>query len=49
VDACRKLAQEGKLRLLVDKTPFVGLESVADAIDHLYAGKNVGKIIVALK
>lgn len=27
---------------------FVGLESVADAIDYMYEGKNMGKLVVQL-
>lgn len=34
---CGDLAQEGK---------FVGLESVYRAVDYMYAGKNVGKVVV---
>jgi hypothetical protein len=45
------LLREGKLRSVVDPTPFHGggLESVADAIDFLYAGRNVGKVVVDLR
>jgi NADPH-dependent curcumin reductase CurA len=39
---------EGKLKIEVDKTKFYGLESVADAIDHLLSGKNIGKVTVSL-
>ena len=28
---------------------FVGLESIAGAIDHMYKGSNVGKVVVALR
>uniref|UniRef100_A0A0E9QRI7 Alcohol dehydrogenase-like C-terminal domain-containing protein n=2 Tax=Anguilla TaxID=7935 RepID=A0A0E9QRI7_ANGAN len=27
---------------------FVGLESVYRAVDHMYAGKNLGKVVVQL-
>lgn len=40
--------QQGKLLSSIDSTPFHGLESVADAIDHMYSGKNIGKVIVHL-
>eukprot|EP01118_Nematostelium_gracile_P002894 TRINITY_DN132_c0_g1_i4.p1 TRINITY_DN132_c0_g1~~TRINITY_DN132_c0_g1_i4.p1 ORF type:complete len:359 (-),score=59.12 TRINITY_DN132_c0_g1_i4:34-1110(-) len=43
-----RLIQEGKLVSQVDATPFHGLESVKDAIDHLYSGKNIGKVVVSL-
>lgn len=37
-----------KLRALVDPTAFVGLERVADASEHLLAGRNLGKVVVQL-
>jgi prostaglandin reductase 3 len=40
------LVNEGKLVAEIDPTHFVGLESVADAVDYLYAGKNKGKVVV---
>jgi NADPH-dependent curcumin reductase CurA len=44
------LLRQGKLRSVIDPTPFHhGLESVADAIDFLYAGRNVGKVVVDLR
>jgi NADPH-dependent curcumin reductase CurA len=39
----------GKLRPRVDATPFVGLESVADAVEHMLAARNSGKVIVKLR
>lgn len=39
---------EGKLQVLVDPTPFKGLESAADAVEHLLAGRNIGKVVIAL-
>jgi len=39
----------GKLQSRVDPTPFVGLEAVADALDYMYARKNIGKLVVSLK
>lgn len=50
-DACRRVLElyyAGALRILVDPTPFVGVESVADAVEHLLAGRNVGKVVVRL-
>jgi len=41
-----KLYTEGKLKSCVDPTQFKGLEQVANAIEFLYKGKNMGKIIV---
>lgn len=38
----------GKLQPMTDPTKFVGLEQIADAVDHMYDGKNVGKIVVQI-
>jgi NADPH-dependent curcumin reductase CurA len=38
----------GSLRVLVDPTPFVGLEAVPDAVEHLLAGRNLGKVVVRI-
>jgi hypothetical protein len=38
----------GEIRPAIDPTPFAGLESVADAVEHLLAGRNVGKVVVRL-
>ncbi|TMW68136.1 hypothetical protein Poli38472_007808 [Pythium oligandrum] len=43
-----KLIENGKLTLGVDPTPFIGLEGVADAFDHMYAKKNIGKVAIKL-
>ncbi|KAG2783519.1 hypothetical protein JG687_00012781 [Phytophthora cactorum] len=43
-----KLIKEGKLLAGVDPTEFHGLEQVPDAIDHMYAHKNIGKVVVEL-
>jgi len=44
------LYKEGKLVSQVDTTThFKGLEQVADAVDHMYSGKNIGKVIVDVK
>ncbi|DAZ97525.1 TPA: hypothetical protein N0F65_003011 [Lagenidium giganteum] len=42
------LIAEKKLNAGIDPVEFVGLESVADALDHIFAGKNVGKVMVRL-
>jgi NADPH-dependent curcumin reductase CurA len=50
-DACRRVLElyyAGALRVLVDPTPFVGVGSVADAVEHLLAGRNLGKVVVRL-
>lgn len=38
----------GALRVHVDATRFKGLESVGDAVEHLLAGRNAGKVVVNL-
>jgi prostaglandin reductase 3 len=40
------LVQDGKLRLAVDETSFTGVAGALDAIEHLYDGQNVGKVVV---
>ncbi|KAF1330156.1 alcohol dehydrogenase, partial [Globisporangium splendens] len=42
------LIKEGKLKAGVDPTEFKGLEAIPDAIDHMYAKKNIGKLVVKL-
>ena len=37
-----------KLKPLVDATAFVGLERVADAVEHLLAGRSSGKVVVKI-
>jgi NADPH-dependent curcumin reductase CurA len=32
----------------MDSQSFIGLESVADAVEWLHSGKNIGKVIVEL-
>ncbi|XP_046369142.2 prostaglandin reductase-3-like [Haliotis rufescens] len=49
------LLSQGKLQSVIDQGettptgPFVGLDSVADAIDYMYQGTNKGKVVVQLK
>ena len=40
------LVNEGKLKLNVDDTVFKGVTGTFDALDYMYAGKNIGKVIV---
>jgi NADPH-dependent curcumin reductase CurA len=50
-DAARRILElyyGGRLRVLVDPTPFVGLEQVADAVEHLLAGRNSGKVVIRI-
>ena len=51
-DARRRLLEmlaDGAIRPLVDQSGFTGLESVTDAVEHLLAGKNIGKVVVDLR
>lgn len=50
-DAAKRILDlyyRGGLRALVDPTPFVGLESAADAVEYLLAGRNAGKVVLRL-
>jgi NADPH-dependent curcumin reductase CurA len=40
--------EKGKLKAVVDTAKFVGLEQVPDAVEHMYAGKNIGKVTVRI-
>ncbi|TMW59309.1 hypothetical protein Poli38472_004378 [Pythium oligandrum] len=40
--------QEGKLIPGIDQTPYHGLEEVADAVERMFARKNLGKLVVKL-
>ncbi|CCW61877.1 unnamed protein product [Phytomonas sp. EM1] len=42
------LYEQGVIKSFVDSTEFKGIEKVYDAIDHMYARKNIGKIVVEL-
>eukprot|EP01087_Luapelamoeba_hula_P008622 TRINITY_DN2169_c0_g1_i1.p1 TRINITY_DN2169_c0_g1~~TRINITY_DN2169_c0_g1_i1.p1 ORF type:complete len:362 (-),score=53.49 TRINITY_DN2169_c0_g1_i1:67-1110(-) len=42
------LIAEGKLVSGVDPTEFRGLASAADAVEHLFSGKNIGKVVVTI-
>ena len=51
-DARQRLLQmldAGEIRPLIDDVPHQGLESIADAVDRLLAGDNVGKVVVDLR
>jgi len=41
-----KMVQEGTIKVQVDPKRFVGIDSIYDAIDHMYSGKNLGKVVV---
>lgn len=40
------LVQSGALTLAIDPTPFAGIAGTIAAIEHLYEGKNIGKVVV---
>lgn len=42
------LSSNGTISSNVDPKPFVGLESVADAVEYLHSGENVGKVVVKI-
>lgn len=42
------LHSAGKLRVLTDPTPFVGIESVPAAVEYLQSGASSGKVVVQL-
>lgn len=43
------LYYRGRLRALVDSTVFQSLARTADAVEHLLAGRNSGKVVVRLR
>jgi hypothetical protein len=50
-DAARRILDlyySGRLRVLVDPARFTGLEQVPDAVEHLLAGRNSGKVVVRI-
>lgn len=40
------LVASGRLRVEVDPTEFVGVDQVADAVEHLHSGQSRGKVVV---
>ncbi|KAJ9561030.1 hypothetical protein OSB04_006190 [Centaurea solstitialis] len=38
----------GKLKVAIDPKSFVGVQSVADAVEYLHSGKSVGKVVVCI-
>ena len=41
--------EQGDIRVMIDPVPFEGLEQAADAVDHLMAGRNLGKVILKIQ
>ncbi|KAL8097101.1 hypothetical protein AgCh_030270 [Apium graveolens] len=48
LDKLVQLYTMGKLKVLIDPKRFLGLHSVADAVEHLHSGKSVGKVVVCI-
>ncbi|EEF43705.1 prostaglandin reductase-3 [Ricinus communis] len=42
------LFSAGKLKISIDPKRFVGVHSVADAVEYLHSGKSVGKVVVCI-
>jgi NADPH-dependent curcumin reductase CurA len=42
------LYEAGRLRVVFDEKPFLGLAQVPDAVEHLLSGRSMGKVVVAL-
>ncbi|KAE8667869.1 ARP protein (REF) isoform 2 [Hibiscus syriacus] len=42
------LYSSGKLKVVIDPKRFSGLDSVADAVEHLHSGKSTGKVVVCV-
>ncbi|GJX01434.1 prostaglandin reductase-3 isoform X1 [Tanacetum coccineum] len=42
------LFSAGKLKIAIDPKSFVGVQSVADAVEYLHSGKSVGKVVVCI-
>ncbi|KPI84146.1 putative oxidoreductase [Leptomonas seymouri] len=40
---------EGKVKLFVDQKVYKGVDSIADAVDHLYSGTSYGKVVVQIQ
>ncbi|XP_052192327.1 uncharacterized protein LOC127801350 isoform X2 [Diospyros lotus] len=48
LDRLFNLYSLGKLKVFVDPKAFLGLHSVADAVEYLHSGKSVGKVVVCI-
>ncbi|CAI0447150.1 unnamed protein product [Linum tenue] len=43
-----ELFSSGKLKISLDPKSFIGVHSVADAVEYLHSGKSVGKVVVCI-
>ncbi|PON63389.1 Polyketide synthase, enoylreductase domain containing protein [Trema orientale] len=48
LDKLVNLFSLGKLKVAVEPKQFLGLNSVADAVEYLHSGKSVGKVVVCI-
>ncbi|WOH04726.1 hypothetical protein DCAR_0624138 [Daucus carota subsp. sativus] len=48
LDSLVQLYTTGKLKVLIDPKRFMGLHSVADAVEHLHSGNSFGKVVVCI-
>lgn len=48
LDRLVNLFSSGKLKIGIDPKQFVGLHSVADAVEYLHSGKSAGKVVVCV-
>nr|ACJ83745.1 unknown [Medicago truncatula] len=48
LDRLFDLYSQGKLKVAVDPKKFIGLHSVADAVEYLHSGKSAGKVVVCV-
>lgn len=48
LDRLFQLYSRGQLKVAIDPKRFVGLNAVADAVEHLHSGKSIGKVVVCI-
>lgn len=48
LDKLFHLYSVGKLKVTLDPKQFLGINSVADAVEYLHSGKSVGKVVVCM-
>ncbi|KAL3515268.1 hypothetical protein ACH5RR_022170 [Cinchona calisaya] len=48
LDRLFHLFSVGKLKIAIDPKRFLGLQSVADAVEYLHSGKSTGKVVVCI-
>ncbi|XP_030524997.1 prostaglandin reductase-3 [Rhodamnia argentea] len=48
LDRLFKLYSRGQLKVAIDPKRFVGLNTVADAVEYLHSGRSIGKVVVCI-